>query len=53
MIDQFFSDPVTLHRLRSGPLGDHIDAFTQVLSAQGYSWLTIREKIRAVAGLSR
>ncbi len=53
MIDQFFSDPVTLHRLRSGPLGDHIDAFAQVLSAQGYSWLTIREKIRAVAGLSR
>jgi site-specific recombinase XerD len=53
MIDQFFSDPLALHRLRIGPLGDHIDEFAQVLSAQGYTWLTTREKIRAVAGLSR
>ena len=53
MIDQFFSDPLTLHRLRSGPLGDRIDAFAQILSAQGYTRLIMREKIRAVAGLSR
>jgi site-specific recombinase XerD len=53
MIDQFFSDRLTLERLHFGPLGDHIDRFAQVLSAQGYTRLTAKAKIGAVAGLSR
>ena len=52
MIDQFYSDPLSLQRLRFGPLGDHIDTFAQVLSAQGYARSTAIEKIRVVAGLS-
>jgi site-specific recombinase XerD len=53
MIDQFYSDPLSLQRLRFGPLGDHIDTFAQVLSAQGYARSTAKVKIREVAGLSR
>ena len=30
MIDQLYSDPLVLQRLRFGPLGDHIDTFAQV-----------------------
>ena len=53
MTDQFFSHPLTLQRLHFGPLGDHMDTFAQVLSARGYTRSSAREKIRAVAGLSR
>ena len=52
MIDQFYSDPLSLERLRSGPLGSHIDTFAQMLSAQDYARSTAKEKIRVVAGLS-
>ena len=52
MIDQFYSDPLSLQRLRSGPLGSHIDTFAQILSAQGYVGSAAKEKIRVVAGLS-
>jgi site-specific recombinase XerD len=52
MIDQFYSDPLSLERLRSGPLGSHIDTFAQILSAQDYARSTAKEKIRVVAGLS-
>jgi site-specific recombinase XerD len=53
MTDQFFSHPFTLQRLHFGPLGDHMDTFAQVLSARGHTRSSAREKIRAVAGLSR
>jgi len=53
MIDQFYFAPLSLQRLRFGPLGTHIDTFVELLSAQGYAWSTAREKIRVVAGLSR
>lgn len=53
MIDQFYSDPLSLQRLRLGSLGTHIDTFAQLLSAQGYAKSTAKEKIRVVAGLSR
>jgi site-specific recombinase XerD len=52
MIDQFYSDPLSLQRLRFGPLGTHIDTFAELLSAQGYARSTAKEKIRVVAGLS-
>jgi site-specific recombinase XerD len=51
MIDQFYSDPLLLQRLRFGPLSAHIDTFAQVLSAQGYARSTARAKIRLVVGL--
>ncbi len=53
MIDQFYADPLSLERLRFGPLGSYIDTFAQVLSAQGYARSTAKVKIREVAGLSR
>jgi len=53
MIDQFYSDPLSLQHLRFGPLGTHIDTFAELLSAQGYARSTTKEKIRVVAGLSR
>jgi len=53
MIEQFFSDPAALQRLRAGPLGIHIDVFAQRLLEQGYAESTIRHKIRLVAHLSR
>jgi hypothetical protein len=52
MIDQFYADPVSLQRLRLGPLGTHVDTFAQLLSAQGYTRSTAKEKIRVVAGLT-
>ena len=52
MIDQFYSDPLSVERLRSGPLGSHIDTFAQMLSAQDYARSTAKEKIRVIAGLS-
>jgi hypothetical protein len=45
MIDQFYSDPLSLERLRFGPLGSYIDTFAQVLSAQGYARSTAKVKI--------
>jgi site-specific recombinase XerD len=53
MIDQFYSDPLSLQGLRFGPLGTHIETFAELLSAQGYARSTAKEKIRVVAGLSR
>ena len=44
MIDQFYSDPLSLQHLRIGPLGTHIDTFAQFLSAQGYAKSTAKEK---------
>ena len=42
MIDQFYSDPLSLERLRFGPLGSYIDTFAHVLSAQGYARSTAK-----------
>lgn len=53
MIDQFFSNPKVLKRLHSGPLGNHIDSFAQVLRVQGYQSNTAKYKIRLVGELSR
>jgi site-specific recombinase XerD len=53
MIDQIFSDPLTLQRLHLGPLGPHIDAFARHLSERGYANWTAEEKIRVVSRLSQ
>jgi len=52
MIDHFFSNPEVLQRLHSGPLGDHIDSFAQILISRGYKPSTAKHKIRIVADLS-
>ena len=53
MVDQFFSDPVSLQRLHLGPLGPRIDAFARHLSERGYARRTTEEKIRVVSSFSR
>ena len=52
MIEQFYSPGISLHHLRRGPLGPHIDGFAGLLSHQGYATQTARAKIRLVADLS-
>ncbi|MGD0235028.1 MAG: tyrosine-type recombinase/integrase [Syntrophorhabdales bacterium] len=53
MVEQFFSDPVSLQRLHLGPLGPRIDAFARHLSDRGYARRTTEEKIRVVSSFSR
>ena len=53
MLDQFYSDPSRLERLRVGPLGSYIDAFAQQLFTRGYAKYGARHKIRSVAHFSR
>jgi len=52
MVSKLFSCPTMLRRLYAGPLGEHIDAFAEWLSGQGYSREVLRYKIRMVAYLS-
>jgi site-specific recombinase XerD len=52
MVDQVFSDPLTLQRLHLGPLSPCIDAFARHLSERGYASWTAEEKIRVVSRLS-
>ena len=49
MIERFFSDPKTILRFRSGPLGTHIDGFARQLSERGYARLTTKYKVGLVA----
>jgi site-specific recombinase XerD len=50
---EFFTFPRTHRRLYAGPLGPHIDEFTDHLKERGYSISSIRTKLRAVASFSR
>jgi len=52
MVDHFFVDPLALRRLRTGPLGEHIDRFAALLSERGYARQTAKVQIRLVADLS-
>jgi len=52
MIEEFVTDRKTLLRLRSGPLGAHIDGFAHSLSKQGYARYTAKQKIGVVGALS-
>ena len=53
MIDLFYSHDADFERLRSGPLGVHVDGFARWLSVQGYGNKTGQAKIRLVADFSR
>ena len=50
---EFFTFPRTHRRLYAGPLGPHLDEFTDHLQERGYSISSIRTKLRAVASFSR
>ncbi len=51
MLENFFSAPKTLRRLRSGISGPHIDAFADDLERDGYAWASAVRYIRAAAHL--
>jgi hypothetical protein len=51
MIDQYFSAPKTLRRLRCGPSGAHIDGFADALMREGYAHATVVRYLRAAAHL--
>ena len=53
MIRTYFSDPTAWQRLHAGPLSPYIDPFEQHLSDQGYAAVTVVDKLRVVAKLSR
>jgi site-specific recombinase XerD len=53
MIEEFFSDPATLSRLRTAPLADHISTFAEDLWRRGYARSTAKDKVRHVARLCR
>lgn len=53
MTDRFFLGPAVRHRLRAGPLGEHIDAYAERLQERGYAGEAAREHLRLVAHLSR
>ena len=53
MIEQLFSAPKAMGRIRSGPLRPYVDSFAENLSRQGYSRWVLREKLRLVGVLSR
>jgi site-specific recombinase XerD len=52
MSELLFSNPETLERLRTGPLGPHLESFATTLSKRGYAKSTVGQKIRLVCDLS-
>ena len=53
MINQLFTFPSTIERLRQGPLSEHLDAYATAVAAQGYGRHSIREQIVVIADFSR
>jgi len=52
VINQLFTLPSTIERLRQGPLDEHLDAYASVVAEQGYALNSIRNQIVVVADLS-
>src|SRR6266567_6808413 len=53
MINQLFTLPSTIERLRQGPLDKHLDAYAAVVAEQGYAPNSIRSQIVVIADLSQ
>ena len=49
----FFSDPMTISKFQSDPLGKYLDSYAAHLHERGYSWNTGRCKIRLIARFSK
>lgn len=53
MINQLFTFPSTIERLRQGPLSEHLDAYATAVAEQGFTHASIRQQIVAIADFSR
>jgi site-specific recombinase XerD len=53
VINQLFTLPSTIERLRQGPLSAHLDAYVAALAQQGYARHSIRNQVVVIADLSR
>jgi hypothetical protein len=53
VINQLFTLPSTIERLRQGPLSPHLDAYAAALDLQGYARHSIRNQAVVIADLSR
>lgn len=53
MINQIFTLPSTIERLRQGPLSEHLDAYAAAVTEQGYAHHSIGRQIVAIADFSR
>jgi hypothetical protein len=45
VINQLFTFPSTIERLRQGPLSEHLDAYAASVAEQGYGLSSIRQQI--------
>lgn len=53
MINQLFTFPSTIERLRQGPLSEHLDSYAAAVAEQGYAHHSIGRQIVAIADFSR
>src|SRR5437868_4572638 len=53
VINQLFTLPSTIERLRQGPLNANLDAYAAALALQGYVRHSIRNQVVVIADLSR
>ena len=53
MLETYFSAPKTLHRLRTGPSGPHIDGFADTLERAGYAKASAVRYLRNAAHLGQ
>jgi site-specific recombinase XerD len=53
MVNQLFTLPNTIQRLRQGPLNEHLDSYANLVAEQGYALNSIRSQIVVIADLSR
>ena len=53
MINELFTFPSTIERLRQGPLSEHLDAYAAAVAEQGYTHHSIGRQIVAIADFSR
>jgi site-specific recombinase XerD len=53
VINELFTLPSTIERLRQGPLSLHLDAYAAVIAQQGYARHSIRSQVVVIADFSR
>jgi len=53
MLENYFSRPSTLNRLRSGPIGSDVDDLATALQQQGSAWDSIRNYVRGCDQFAR
>ena len=53
MINQLFTFPSTIERLRQEPLGQHIEAYARFVAEQGYAPNSIRSQIVVIEDFGR